>query len=186
MIMSRTYRNSLVNRVPELDSFSPPERLPQPLRSLAMLLNVHMGVNIPGGAKRRMPKHPCTTLICVPDMMSADAALCLSVCRVTPLNPARSVIRAKALSAFLGSMGVPMWVVNTKSSCSGQGAHTAAASRSAASVDRCRVSVSTTGEGKETNRRDRSVFGAHIPRGQVYVTPVERHRLTATHASAEH
>ena len=71
-----------------------------------------------------------------------------------------AAIRANERSALRGSMGVPTWVGNTRSSWSSQGTQTGAASRSAACCVLCWRSASMTGAGSATNRRDRSVFGS--------------------------
>jgi hypothetical protein len=88
-------------------------------------------------ASEECPSISCTTLMCSPAAMSAEAVLCLSVCRVTPVSSARSAIAAKARSAFRGSVGVPICVGNTKSSWPGHGCHTAAACCSAVSAVLC-------------------------------------------------
>jgi hypothetical protein len=98
-------------------------------------------------------------LICAPDLINADAAECRSVCRPTPESPARSAMPTNALSAFLGSVGVPICVGNTKSGWSSQGCQTGAASRSAACVTLWWRSISATGEGSGVCREDFSVFG---------------------------
>jgi putative DNA primase/helicase len=67
---------------------------------------------------------------------------------------------SNALSAFLGSVGVPMCVGNTRSSWPSRGVQASAASRSANCVARWRFSVSATGWGSGTNRRERSVLGS--------------------------
>jgi hypothetical protein len=75
--------------------------------------------------------------------------------------------------------------------------HAGAASRSAASAALCRRSSSTTGEWSGTSCRDRSVFGSSngsarstlhpdMPGRQVHIAPVQRERLAAPQASAEH
>ena len=51
-----------------------------------------------------------------PEAISAEAAPCRNVCRLAPSNPARPAMRANDRAAFLGSIGVPNCVENTRSS----------------------------------------------------------------------
>jgi hypothetical protein len=54
--------------------------------------------------------------MCAPEAMSALAVLCLTVRKVVSVSSARSAIFTKARSAFRRSVGVPIWVGNTRSS----------------------------------------------------------------------
>src|ERR1039458_7394383 len=92
------------------------------------------------------------------------ANVCLSVCRPTPLLPRALAAVLIARSAFLGSTAVPLSVVNT-SPVSPQ--IEAALSRSTAWLALTDRNSATVAGDRGTSRRERSVLGSLMTRGQI-------------------